>query len=238
MIGAGLLAVKFGFSGLESLPEAAKLHPELIDWVKLVQTIVSLGAFIIPALVYSYLEEGNWFSFSTLNQAPKAIPSVLSVVIVFTAAPAIMWVLYVNQNIAFPESMVVLENWLKSMERSTEELMSAVISMKTPIDLVINMFVIAMVPALGEELLFRGTFQKILQRVSKDPHLAILVSGFVFSCFHLQFYGFFPRFFLGVLFGYLFWWSGKIWIPIFAHFVHNGVQVILIYLSDHGHICL
>ncbi|HIB84338.1 MAG TPA: CPBP family intramembrane metalloprotease [Chromatiaceae bacterium] len=148
----------------------------------------------------------------------------------------IMWVLYLNQNIAFPESFSYLEELFRAMEKNGEALMETLIIMDSPFDLAVNMFMIALVPALGEELLFRGTLQKVLNNVWQDPHVAILVSGCIFSCFHLQFYGFFPRFILGVIFGYMFWWSGKIRLPIFAHFIHNGVQVALIYLNDHGFI--
>jgi len=48
----------------------------------------------------------------------------------------------------------------------------------------------------------------------------------VFSLIHFQFYGFFPRLFLGALFGYLFLWSGNIWVPILAHVVNNGLFVL------------
>lgn len=236
MIGAGLLAVKFGFSGVTSLKQAANAHPDLLNWVKLVQTVISIGAFVLPALVFSYLETGKPFHFSTLDRRPGLLLSVISVIIIITAAPLIMWVLYVNQAITFPESLSYLEESLRAMEKNGEALMEALIIMDSPFDLFVNMVMIALVPAIGEELLFRGTLQKVLTNLWHDPHLAIFVSGCIFSGFHLQFYGFFPRFMLGVIFGYMFWWSGKIWLPIFAHFIHNGVQVSLIYLNEHGFI--
>jgi membrane protease YdiL (CAAX protease family) len=43
----------------------------------------------------------------------------------------------------------------------------------------------------------------------------------------MQFYGFFPRFALGVLLGYMYLWSGTLWLPILAHFINNAGAVIL-----------
>jgi hypothetical protein len=78
----------------------------------------------------------------------------------------------------------------------------------------------------GEELLFRGALQTIFLRWIRNPHVAILLVAFIFSAIHMQFYGFFPRLALGLLFGYLFYWSNNLWIPIFAHLVNNGAVVI------------
>jgi len=97
-----------------------------------------------------------------------------------------------------------------------------------------NIFMIAIVAAIGEELIFRGVIQKIFARWTGNIHLAIIITGFLFSLIHLQFYGFFPRWLLGVMFGYLMVWSGTLWLPIFAHFVNNAVAVLVSYLIHKG----
>lgn len=84
-------------------------------------------------------------------------------------------------------------------------------------------------PAVGEELVFRGLIQNQAHYLFKNIHLAIWLTALFFSFFHLQFYGLIPRLLLGALFGYLYYWSGTLWIPILAHFVNNGLALIMAY---------
>ena len=100
-------------------------------------------------------------------------------------------------------------------------------------DLMIGIFVIALLPAIGEELVFRGMFQNEFYRGTGNIHLAIWASAIIFSAIHFQFYGFIPRLLLGALFGYLYYWSGNLLVPMFAHFFNNAFGVIMIYLHRH-----
>jgi len=92
------------------------------------------------------------------------------------------------------------------------------------------MVVIAVIPAIGEELLFRGLIQNQVHSWTKNGHLAVWITGILFSAIHVQFYGFVPRMLLGVLFGYMYLWSGNLLYPMLAHFANNGFQIILLYL--------
>jgi membrane protease YdiL (CAAX protease family) len=91
---------------------------------------------------------------------------------------------------------------------------------------------IAFLPSIGEELLFRGVIQRIFTNWTRNYHWGIWISALLFSALHMQFYGFIPRMFLGVLFGYLLVWSGSMWLPIIAHFINNAVAVVAMYLID------
>jgi membrane protease YdiL (CAAX protease family) len=96
--------------------------------------------------------------------------------------------------------------------------------------LFVNILMLAIIPALGEELIFRACFQKVFVRWTGNYHVAIWITAIVFSAIHFQFFGFFPRMILGALFGYLFVWSGNIWIPILAHFLNNGMAVLAAFI--------
>jgi membrane protease YdiL (CAAX protease family) len=98
-------------------------------------------------------------------------------------------------------------------------------------DMMLNVFVVAVMPSIGEELIFRGVIQKVFSNIFRSGHLAIWMTAFVFSAIHFQFYGFIPRFILGLIFGYLFFWSGKLWLPIITHFVNNAVPTIGAYIT-------
>ena len=96
--------------------------------------------------------------------------------------------------------------------------------------MIFNVFMVALIPALGEELLFRGVVQKIFTGWAKNIHIGVWMSALLFSAMHMQFYGFVPRLLLGAMLGYLFVWSGSLWLSILAHFVNNAAAVIFTYL--------
>lgn len=97
--------------------------------------------------------------------------------------------------------------------------------------MILNVLIIAVIPAIGEELIFRGVFQRIFYDLFKSGHVAVWITAFVFSAIHFQFFGFVPRFILGLVFGYLFLWSGTLWLPVISHFVNNAVPVIGAYIQ-------
>src|SRR5690606_9164914 len=100
------------------------------------------------------------------------------------------------------------------------------------LQMVLAFVVVVVLPAIGEEIVFRGMIQNDFYRATRNAHLSIWITAILFSAIHLQFYGFFPRMFLGALFGYLYFWSGNLWMPVLAHFVNNGFTLISLYLYD------
>ena len=95
----------------------------------------------------------------------------------------------------------------------------------------LNLVIIALTPAIAEEFIFRGVFQKIFYGLLRSGHLAVWFTAFLFSTLHFQFFGFIPRFILGLVFGYLFFWSGTLWLPVISHFVNNAFPVVLVYIE-------
>jgi len=100
--------------------------------------------------------------------------------------------------------------------------------------LLVNLLMIGVLAAIGEELIFRGLFQGLLTRMLKNPHIAILITALLFSAFHFQFFSFLPRFVLGIVLGYLMYLGRSIWFPIIAHFVNNAMGVIYYYFNSKG----
>ena len=127
-----------------------------------------------------------------------------------------------------------VEQWMIDKEDQADNLIDTLVSSNTFGTMMINLFIIALIPAIGEELIFRGVFQKIFVKLFKSGHLAIWVTAFIFSAIHFQFFGFIPRFILGLVFGYLFFWSGTLWLPVISHFINNAFPVILTYMQG-GH---
>ena len=120
-----------------------------------------------------------------------------------------------------------VENWMRSSENYAGELTSAFLTVTSIKGLLFNIVLIAVIPAIGEELLFRGVLQRIFTEWFKNPHWGIWIAAILFSAIHMQFFGFLPRLFLGLFFGYLLEATGSLWIPIVAHFINNLTGVLL-----------
>jgi len=128
-----------------------------------------------------------------------------------------------------PEGLSELERIMKELEDAAKETTVNFLSVDSVGGLLINLTVIALLPAIGEELLFRGVLIRLFNEWFKNIHITILVTAFLFSFIHFQFYGFFPRMLLGIIFGYLMYWSGSILLPMIAHFINNGIAVCIFY---------
>lgn len=125
---------------------------------------------------------------------------------------------------------------MESKESQAGQLTELFLEMPNAGLLLFNLLMIAVLPALGEELIFRGIIQRGLMKHSINPHLSIWIAAVLFSAIHLQFYGFVPRMLMGVAMGYLFFWSGNLWYPIIAHFTNNAMSIILSYGIQHKQI--
>ena len=138
-----------------------------------------------------------------------------------------------NGNMQLPEILKGVEEWMRSSEDRAAELTKAFLQMDNLNDLLYNLFLIAVLPAIGEELIFRGIIQRSINESNKNYHWGVWISAILFSALHMQFYGFIPRLFLGAFFGYLYVWTKTLWAPIFAHFLNNGMAVLLTYIYGH-----
>jgi len=206
--------------------------PNIISSLKLIQVMNAIGLFLVPAAAYAYVIGQKPSQFLKLNTAPKLILILLTIGIVLVSAPLIEWILTVNNSMSLPESLSTIENWMKNSEETAAKITQMFLKMESPTDYALALIIVAFLPSIGEEILFRGVIQKSIYDTSKNIHLAVIISGILFSAIHMQFFGFFPRMLLGVLFGYLFFWSGTLWVPIFAHFINNGTAVTMAYLSQ------
>lgn len=203
---------------------SGKLH--IIKYFQIMQTI---GLFVIPPFVIARLYTDRAGEFLGFASQPKIASVSAVIVMIFVALPFINFLSHLNQNIPFPESLESLEKFLINREEDARQMTSRFLEAENVRQLLVNLFMVAVLPALGEELVFRGILQKLFAAWTRNIHLGILIAAVLFSAMHIQFYGFIPRLALGMLFGYLFLWSGSIWLPILGHFVNNGSAVIFYY---------
>ncbi|MBN1820633.1 MAG: CPBP family intramembrane metalloprotease [Prolixibacteraceae bacterium] len=228
MVGSVIIAIPlFGIDSVTALPTLDDMsNPESVRILKYFQVVQSIGLFIIPPFIIAWLFKGKIAEYLYLNKKLSGLTVVLVILLIFFANPAINFIGSLNAKMVFPEWLSWLEDWMRSAEDKAAVLTEAFLDVKTIQGLIFNLFMIAFLPAIGEELLFRGVIQKIFAELTKNVHLGVWISAFIFSAFHLQFYGFLPRFLLGLMFGYLLVWSGSMWLPIIAHFINNAAAVI------------
>jgi membrane protease YdiL (CAAX protease family) len=195
-------------------------NPKVISIFKWVQALSSVLLFMLPAFLYArFTFTGNYSYFLGFKKAENANMYILAIVGILLAMPFVFWLGKLNESIPLPES-------LTKLEQQTSLQMAAFLKIRNTFDIAVNVFIIALLPAIGEELCFRGALQRILIQLTRNPWAGIIITAILFSSLHLQFMGFLPRMFLGIVLGAFYWYSGSIWTSMIAHFVNNAVQVI------------
>jgi membrane protease YdiL (CAAX protease family) len=196
------------------------------------QGLGSLAGFVGTAWLYwRVIEKKQW---SDLNFKPLPKPRVWFMIILIevTFMGFNGWLQELNQNFVFPESLKGLEEALKSMEDKLAEATRFFTNFTSFWQFILAFIVIAVIAGVGEELVFRGLLMRKLFLGTKNIHVAIWLAGFIFAIIHFQFYGILPRMMLGVLFGYLYYWTGNILVPIAAHIFNNGLAIVIMYLYN------
>lgn len=232
----GLVTAAFvtGTSDLNYIFSALGNPAADLTFFRIVQAGSSIGMCVAPPLLLG-LVEGNVRTYVRMDGGLKVLDYLLVFILALCSGPIIELVGSWNAQLSLPERFGELERWMMEQEKQLEVITLQILSDISIGGLFANLLVIAVIPAIGEELLFRGALQQILVRWFRNPHVGIWVAAIIFSAIHLQFYGFLPRMLLGALFGYLYYWSNNIWLPIFAHFVNNaGVLITAFVLQKQG----
>ena len=208
-------------------------NPSVITTFKLIQALSELIVFVIPALIFVVFTSDKKIAYLKLTGF-KPIMALIVIILVFSLMPLINWTGEINSHLSLPDFLSTIENWMKASEAKAKELTEAIMNMVSPVDLIVNIIVIALLPAVGEELLFRGALQNVLIEWTKKTHLSVWITAILFSALHAQFFGFLPRMLLGVVLGYLYIWSGSLWLSMLFHFLNNGLAVLFSYLIGKG----
>lgn len=193
------------------------------QFFRTVNLVSHVFTFTIPGLATAYLfYKGKWLEQLELNIRPQKFFILAGILWLIVSFPFAQWSYWLNQQLPLP-------SWATSLEGQAEAMISGLLKMESSGELLFSLLVMAVAPAVGEEIIFRGILQKEFEDRMHKPHLAIWAAAVIFSGFHMQFEGFLPRLILGALLGYLFYWSRSLWIPIIVHLFYNGTQIIAYY---------
>ncbi|TAF34119.1 MAG: CPBP family intramembrane metalloprotease [Cytophagales bacterium] len=229
------LTTTLGTEQAEALIAMPTRFPEYKTHLTLALGISHLTAFILPSFFFwKFMDTGEGTSGIRFNQPLSLISTGAIILLILVALPFVGWSGELNKSMTFPESWADLERSLTQMEEEAARLSEMMLKIDNLAGLFLALLVLAVLPAIGEEMIFRGLIQGKLQVIIKNHHIAIWLAAFVFSAMHLQFYGFLPRLFLGAFFGYLYVWSGNILVPILAHLANNASVVLLAYSFEGG----
>lgn len=208
-------------------PFDSNMSVSQLNYLKLALLIGSFGTFLIPALWFQRKEKQfQYFPTASI----EARPFFLVLIVLFAFVPVMNLIAELNQNMHLPKSWKAVEDWMFKSEQEAEAMMRPIVMDASWVSFLFNILVLAVVPAIVEEYFFRGALQGVLTRWFGNIHWAILITALIFSAIHLQFYGFLPRFLLGLFFGYLLYWSQNIWLPIAAHFINNFTVTLLAFI--------
>jgi len=209
-------------------------HPEIKTALYVMQgCATTIGLIFAPMLLLMTQQKSIKDLFR--GQSIDPLPMLLTVVVVIVFMGLNSFFVEWNAGIKFPEFMKEFETWARQSEDKATGITQFLTHFDSTFQVFIALVVIAILPAIGEELVFRGLVQNEFYRGTKNIHLSIWISAMLFSAIHFQFYGFVPRMLLGAMFGYLYFWSGSLWISILAHFINNGIAVLGMYLHQQGY---
>lgn len=209
-------------------------NPSVVYAMKFLQFFNAIGLFIFPPILYAIFMGKKPVQFFHLNVKTSLVKVALVPLLIVVSLPLINFLAEINASVKFPEFMRGFELWMKSSEENAAKLTEVFLQYNSVLELFFNIIIIALIPAVGEELLFRGAIQRIFGNWTKNAHLAIWISAILFSALHGQFYGFLPRMLLGAMFGYLYLWTGSLWLPILGHFTNNFGALVIHVLIGKG----
>ncbi len=223
------LLCPFATNSVETAMDTALRQPLLV-----LQATTATGAFILPPLVYL-----RFFTSQTIRgwfqlRQPYLPTLLLTLGLVLSFMAANAWFVQWNAMLKLPAWLKAFEVWAQERESVAQSAIDLLTTFHSLPALGVAILVMAVIPAIGEELLFRGLVQHLFLGATKNIHFSIAMSALLFSAVHVQFYGFVPRFLLGTLFGYIYWWTKDLLFPMVAHFINNAFILLVLFLHQRG----
>ncbi|HPY83259.1 MAG: CPBP family intramembrane metalloprotease [Bacteroidales bacterium] len=212
--------------------QQATLH---LNNITLIQTALikqAIVIFLIPAIIllYAYTKRPFYFIGITSAINIRTLGLFLGVMILFI--PGIN--LLSSINFLAADHIFAKESLFFKMYQQNEKLLEFITQHPSSGNILLQLFIMAIIPAITEEFFFRGMLQTYFIRLFTNKHFAIFFTAAIFSILHADIYNFIPRTIIGCMYGYIFIWHGSLWIPIIAHFMHNASVVIVLHFISKG----
>jgi uncharacterized protein len=225
MIGSLVVAQVNGVSvtDMAKIASGELSHPNARSVLVGSQIVQFLSLFIIPSVLFAWMADPKPLAFAGFKQPqPRLFYYGAAALLVLLGMYMMGLFSLLNKEIPLPAFLIKKE---AAQNAAIEKIAVA----STIPQLLVSIFAIGLLAAVGEELFFRGILQRIVIQWVKNPWAGIIVTAAVFSAVHLQFSGFLPRMALGIVLGALYWYSGSLWPGVLFHFLHNTIGVVAAY---------
>ncbi len=215
---------------IAAMKPADYARPELAGVIRGLLVVQFFGIFFLPPLVFAYLADPHPLAYSGMKAPQKTSFLIIGFITMIAAYFTVEFLGLINASVVhlLPKPA---QNWIANGEADANGTLENILSMKNPQDLLVTVFLVGALPAIGEELFFRGILQKFFIQIFKSAWPGIIFTAFLFSAFHMQFMGFLPRMALGIILGALYWYSGSIFTSMLGHFIFNTINIVLIYFK-------
>ncbi len=206
-------------------------HPPLtsenIPAIYITVTASQLGVFLIPSLLlFTYFSRELFYKlqFPTKNIGYLLLIGIGTSLLGESA-------LYLNQKIDFYTINPSLGKWVEQTFLQSQHIIELLTSQKNAFHFSLNVLIMCLLPAVGEELFFRGAIQPLLIKLSNKIIPSIVFTAFLFAFIHFDFIQFLPRFVLAIIYGIIAYRTQNIGYTITLHFLNNLLALTLVTLA-------
>ena len=200
-------------------------NPEIIASAQFFQALNSIFTFLFSALLFAYLCHPQPFNYLGLRKINNTKLLIWTVLLILVALPVFAQIGSWIQQLDLGKG--VKDHFIEQQSK-----MDALMKGNSISDLILYLTLFAVLPAFGEELLFRGIVMRFAYNNAQNIHFAILFSAGIFALAHGNAYHFLPIMLAGILLGYIYYYNGTIWLSILAHFLNNALSVVLVFLGN------
>lgn len=227
-----LMMVLSGFAAqLASYIAPPDTRPNLL-WTSVFQNLIGFAGTAFVTAIFLSTKPMEMLGLTRIGK----LRSIAGILLIFAVGiPFLNQTIWWNSQMHFPDSLQDLEETLRSWENMASSKTEVILTGTSVLSLIINILVVGVLTGLCEELAFRGAMQRVIASGGMGGHAAVWITAIIFSILHFQFFGFLPRVLLGAFFGYLFYWTGSIWISATAHAINNSIYVITVWLVSNGY---
>jgi len=222
-LGGLMTLLIFGFD-LEAAP---------VNGLRLMTIAGQILFILLPALLFSKWIYGDISKIISLK-LPNWKELSLFIIGIIILTPLLQSYLYIQnyffeQWAASSEFINSVKILLDSLNELIEKTFGNLMKAQNIPEILLVVITISIVPAISEEVMFRGYIQRSFQFKLK-PYMAAFITALFFAAYHFNPYGIIPLAVLGFYFGYAAYASQSLIIPIILHFLNNFFAVMLYFI--------
>jgi len=203
------------------------LKPENASVLRWAQFVSTLFLIFLPAVAYAWICHKKPFRHLGFKNKVLVSQIVLIVLIMMASLPLVDLLEQMTRMLPFAKETFAK---FQGAEDDYNRQIAVIARMDSPFDYIISIIIVAFLPALFEETLFRGALQNLLSRWTKMPILSIALAAVIFSLVHFSYLGFLSRFILGFILGWFYYRTGNLWLNIIGHFFNNAAALTALYI--------